>query len=147
MTDRRTGGTGANADLSRTGIINNRETGGLGVNVDLTRTGIVNNRETGMVGVNVDLAVAALSATQRQTGGVGTNVDLTRLGIVTNRQTGMVGVMLDLAGSSGLVTPVRWAGLFNTGTSDPLVYWASGTFQSSGSKPTVWQTDHFDIAP
>jgi hypothetical protein len=50
----------------------------------------------------------------------------------------------------GSVTPsnARWSGLhFETGTASPLVYFSAGAFQTSGVKPALWVTDHFDASP
>ena len=107
------------------------------------------DRRTGSVGADVDLK-RTLPALQRQTGGVGAVVDLKRTLPALLRQTGAVGLMVDGLYATS-VTPVnatRWSSVaFEMGTASPLTYWSGTQFTSSGSKPTVWVTDHFEVGP
>lgn len=67
---------------------------------------------------------------------------------VITRQLGSIGMMVDYVGSAAAVNAARWSGTaFEMGTSSPLTYWSSSAFQTSGSKPVLWVTDHFEIAP
>jgi len=91
MTDRQTGGVGANVDLLNTGA-NQHETGGVGASVDLHNIG-QNTRETGGVGASVDLRNTA--QTTRETGGVSASVDLHNIGQNT-RETGGVAAQADI---------------------------------------------------
>lgn len=61
---------------------------------------------------------------------------------------GSIGLMVDYVTSLVPTNAARWSGAaFEMGTTSPLTYWSAGAFRSSGSKPVVWVTDHFEEAP
>jgi len=114
-----------------------RQVGGEGLNIDVVPTA-PHERQTGALGLNLDIAVPPGTVVAHLL----SNVDLVPSGIA--RRLGNVGLMVEYVASLVPTTAARWSGsVFQMGTASPLVYWSSGTFQSSGSTPVNWQTDHF----
>ena len=135
MTDRRVGGEGASVDLR----VGRPQVGSEGLDVDV----VVSHpqSEAGQIAVQVDFTFPK----GPQTASLGTTVDFTT-GMA--RRLATIGLMVDYIASLVPANAARWSGAaFEMGTNSSLVYFASGAFQSSGTKPVVWATDHFEIAP
>jgi|SRR5215467_2596766 len=112
--------------------------------------------------VESDLAGGA----SRRVSGLSTELDLYDPGAQSRRLSALIieadpiafiqahSVLISLLAEADCITvaaptsTVLWSGsLFEMGTASPPVYFSAGTFQSSGAKPVVWMTDHFEVAP
>ena len=114
-----------------------RNTGGLGAQVDLAPP-LISERQTGALAVQFDY----LYPSGRALGQLSASVDI--VPVHPSGWLGAIGLMVEYVASLVPTTAARWSGsVFQMGTASPLVYWSSGTFQSSGSTPVNWQTDHF----
>ena len=137
MTDRQLGGEDLNVDL-RAG---QPRLGAEGLNVDI-QPPLSNQPQLDHLSLQVDFTYPQ----GVQFGALPINVDLVPGGVA--RQLANIGLMVDFVGSLVATNAARWSGsLFEMGTSSPLAYWSAGTFQSSGTKPVLWVTDHFELAP
>lgn len=117
-----------------------RQVGGEGLTVDVSPP-LVGARRAASLGLEVDYTFPQ----GVQLGALGTSVDLVT---PNSKWLGSLGMMVDYVASAVAANAARWSGLaFEMGTASPLAYWSGSQFLGSGSKPVLWVTDHFEVAP
>lgn len=137
MTDRQVGGEGLNVDLNAQV---DRRVAGQGLIVDVMPP-LVGERQADALGITVDYTWPQ----GVQFGGLDVKVDLVP---TTTKQLGSIAMMVDYVASAVAANAARWSSTaFEMGTASPLSYWSGSQFLASGSKPVLWVTDHFEVAP